>query len=70
LEAASMAEGIRECWGLPEWDLARSEFVLANLRFLAQLTPAERQEAHSTHGLLFTKMSLAQQQAFYSRRLP
>src|SRR5439155_11070175 len=33
LEAASMAEGVRERWGLSEWDLARSEFVLANLRF-------------------------------------
>jgi Putative zinc-finger len=70
LDGSSMAEGIRECWGLPEWDLARWWFVLANLRFLARLTPAQRQEAQSTSGLLFTKMSLAQQQAFYSRQLP
>jgi RNA polymerase sigma-70 factor (ECF subfamily) len=70
LNASGMAEGIKECWGLPEWDLARSEFVLATLRFLAQLTPAQRQEAQSSNGLLFTKMTPAQQQAFFSRQLP
>src|SRR5207247_9983962 len=70
LDASSMAEGVRELWGLPEWDLARSWFVLANLRFLAQLTPAQREEVQSTHGLLFTKMTLAQQQAFFNRQLP
>jgi RNA polymerase sigma-70 factor (ECF subfamily) len=70
LNASGMAEGIKECWGLPEWDLARSEFVLATLRFLAQLTPAQRQEVQSSHGLLFTKMTPAQQQAFFSRQLP
>jgi hypothetical protein len=24
LDAKEMAKGIRECWGLPEWDLVRS----------------------------------------------
>jgi len=70
LDAASMAEGVRECWGVPEWDLARDWFPLANLRFLAQLTPAQRLEAQSTSGLPFTKMTLAQQQAFFTRQLP
>jgi hypothetical protein len=70
LDAKEMAEGARECWGLPEWDLARSWFVLANLRFLARLTPEQRQEAQSVRGLLFTRMSLAQQQAFFTRQLP
>jgi RNA polymerase sigma-70 factor, ECF subfamily len=70
LQASSMAEGIREMWGLPEWDVARSWFVLDNLRFLAQLTPAQRQEVQSTSGLPFTKMTLAQQQAFFTRELP
>jgi hypothetical protein len=69
LNASSMAEGARECWGLKEWDLARDWVVLANLRVLAQLTSAQRQQAQSTNGLPFTKMSLAQQQAFFSRRL-
>jgi RNA polymerase sigma-70 factor (ECF subfamily) len=70
LDASGMAEGIKECWGLPEWDLARSEFVLATLRFLAQLTPVQRQEVQSTSGLLFTKMTPAQQHAFFARQLP
>ncbi len=70
LQGERMAEGIREIWGLPEWDMARNWFVLANLRFLALLTPAQRQEAHSTGGLPFMKMSLAQQQAFFTRELP
>jgi hypothetical protein len=65
-----MAEGVRECWGLPEWDLARSWFVRANLRFLARLTPAQRHEAQSVGGLPFTRMTLAQQQAFFNRQLP
>jgi hypothetical protein len=60
LYASSVAEGVRECWGLPEWDLARDWSVLPNLRFLARLTPAQRQETQGTSGLLFTKMSLAQ----------
>jgi RNA polymerase sigma-70 factor (ECF subfamily) len=70
LDASSVAEGVRECWGLPEWDLARWWFVRANLRFLAQLTPAHWEEAQSTAGLPFTKLSLAQQQAFFNRQLP
>jgi hypothetical protein len=70
LEASSMAEGIREWWGLPEWDLARDWAVLPHLRFLALLTPAQRQEIQSIRGLPFTKMTLAQQQAFFSRNLP
>jgi hypothetical protein len=67
LDASSMAEGARECWGLLEWDLVRDWAVLANLRFLAQLTPAQRQEARSDAGVLITKMSLSQQQAFLGR---
>jgi hypothetical protein len=69
LNASGMAEGARECWGLKEWDLARDWIVVANLRFLAQLTPTQRQEVQGTGGLLFSKMSLAQQQAFFNRRV-
>jgi hypothetical protein len=69
LNASSMAEGARECWGLKEWDLARDRVVVENLRFLAQLTSAQRQQAQSTSGLLLTKMTLAQQQAFFNRRV-
>jgi hypothetical protein len=64
LDAAEMAEGIRECFGLIEWDVARKEVTRPSLRFVAQLTPAQRVEAMSTEGLAFTRMSLAQQQRF------
>jgi Putative zinc-finger len=67
LKAEEMAEGARHCFGLAEWDLARNEWVLANLRFLAQLTPAQRQEAMTSAGLSFTRMTLAQQQEFIDR---
>jgi RNA polymerase sigma-70 factor, ECF subfamily len=65
LDADEMAEGARLCFGLAEWDLARwRPFQRPHLRFLAELTPAQRQEAMSATGLLFTRMSLAQQQRF------
>jgi hypothetical protein len=70
LNASSMAEGARECWGLAEWDLASDWVVRSNLRFLARLTPAQRQETQGPGGLLFTRMSLAQQQAFITPRPP
>jgi hypothetical protein len=64
LDAADMAEGARECWGLREWNLPRGRFQRSHLRFLAHLTPAQRQEAASVTGLPFTRMSLAQQQQY------
>jgi hypothetical protein len=66
LDAASMAEGARELWGLEEWDLARGGIPRRHLRFLAMFTPAQRQLANSPGGLAFTQMSLAQQQQFIS----
>jgi hypothetical protein len=67
LKGDEMAEGARVCCGLAEWDLARNQMVLANLRFLAQFTPAQRQEAMTTAGLPFTKMTLPEQQGFIDR---
>jgi hypothetical protein len=67
LKGEEMAEGARECWGLAEWDLARNHWVLDNLRFLAQLTPEQRQQAMTTAGLPMTRMTIAQQQAFLDR---
>jgi hypothetical protein len=64
LDAAEMAEGARECWGLDEWRLGCYRNMRPHLRFLAQLTPAQRQESTSAIGLPFTRMSLAQQQQF------
>jgi hypothetical protein len=58
--------GSRECFGLTEWGLTRSDFFRPHLRFLAQLTPAQRQEALSDTGLAFTRMTLDQQQRFIS----
>src|SRR5262249_23835882 len=42
----------------------RGDFQRPHLRYLAQLTPAQRQEATGPVGLAFTQMSLAQQQQF------
>lgn len=64
LDAAGMAEGASACWGLVEWRLPRETFLRRDLRFLAELTPAQRQEAMSPTGLPFTKLSLAQQQRY------
>ena len=68
LDATDMAEGARECWGLAEWNLSRGWFQRPHLRYLAQLTPAQRQQALSASGLAFTQMSPAQQQQFISLR--
>jgi hypothetical protein len=66
LDAAEMAEGAKECWGLAEWDLARNKNLRRHLRFLAGFSPAQRQRAMSSEGLTFTQMPLAQQQRFLS----
>jgi Putative zinc-finger len=69
LKGAEMAEGARLCYGLAEWDMARDQFVLSNLRFLAQLTLGQRQETMTTAGFPLTRMTLAQQQEFLDRAL-
>jgi hypothetical protein len=68
LDARDMAEGARDCWGLAEWDLSRGSGQRPHLRYLAQLTPAQRQAALTPAGLAFAQMSLAQQQQFISLR--
>jgi hypothetical protein len=69
LDAAEMAEGAEACWGLREWFLVRERELRPHLRFLAEFTPAQRQEAMSAAGLPFSKMSLGQQQGFLARVL-
>jgi hypothetical protein len=64
LDAASMAERARDCWGLAEWDLARHPWLRRHLRFMAGLSADQRREAQSATGLAFTKLTLAQQQQF------
>jgi hypothetical protein len=66
LGAAEMAEGARERFGLLEWDIARDHMMRVHLRFLAGFSPEERQEMLTAAGLLFTRMSLGQQQQFLS----
>src|SRR5262249_28220990 len=57
LDAAEMADGARDCFGLAEWDLARNGVKRRDLRFLATFTPEQRQVAMSAAGLPFTRMS-------------
>jgi len=64
LDAAEMAEGARQCWGLAEWGLAGNGILRPHLRYLAEFTPAQRDEAMSPAGLPLMKMSLVQQQGF------
>jgi RNA polymerase sigma factor (sigma-70 family) len=66
LDSAAMAEGARHCWGLREWDLGSNPGHRVHLRYLAGFTPEQRQAAMSGTGLVFTRMSLAQQQGFLS----
>jgi RNA polymerase sigma-70 factor, ECF subfamily len=66
LDAAEMAEGARELWGLAEWDLARGQMARPHLRYLASFAPERRQQAMSAAGLSFSQMTLAQQQQFLS----
>jgi RNA polymerase sigma-70 factor, ECF subfamily len=69
LGAESMAEGARLCCGLTEWDLARARHLRSHLRYLAGLSPTQRNEALSDRGLAFTRLSLPQQQQFIALAL-
>src|SRR5947209_5131987 len=62
LDSTFMAEGARELWGLEEWGIAHSHLPRPHLRYLATLTPAQRQAAQTAAGLPFSQLSLAQQQ--------
>jgi hypothetical protein len=67
LDSDVIAEGVRDCFGLAEWDLVRNRGLRPHLRYLAQLTPAQMSEAQSAAGLAFDRMSLAQQREFLAR---
>jgi hypothetical protein len=64
LDGAEMREGAVQCWGLKEWRLLGDGYLRTQVRYLAEFTPAQRQETMSAAGLPFTRMSLAQQQKF------
>jgi hypothetical protein len=67
LDGADMAEGAENCFGFTEWMLLRDGSFRSHVRYLAQFTPAQRQEMMTAAGLPFTRMSLAQQQGFIAR---
>src|SRR5262249_16009747 len=70
LNSPHVAGGAQNCFSLVEWGLARNTNGLRpHLRYLAQLTPSQRQQAQSAEGLPFAQMSLAQQQRFLSLAL-
>jgi hypothetical protein len=69
LDGQEMAEGARECFGLAEWQLARYAGMRPRLRFLARLSPAQREQTMSAAGLPFTRMTLPQQQQFMALAL-
>jgi hypothetical protein len=64
LDAAEMAEGVQVLFGLAEWNLAANRSLRPHWRFLAGLTPAQRQAAVSAPGLSFPRLSISQQQQF------
>src|SRR5262249_50889301 len=45
------------CYGLAEWDLARSRMLRPHWRFLAGLSPEQRQEAAGAAGLAVAKLA-------------
>jgi hypothetical protein len=67
LGGREMTEGAKERFGLAEWDAARHH--PPHLRFLAALTPAQRQAATSATGFPLAELSLAQQHQFLSQML-
>jgi RNA polymerase sigma-70 factor (ECF subfamily) len=66
LDAVEMAEGVKECFGILEWEVARKKQLRPHVRCLALLQPAQRERARRAAGLPFTDLTVAQQQAFAS----
>jgi hypothetical protein len=64
LDGNDMAEGAKIGYGLAEWDLVRAWPMRPHLRYLATLSPTQRQETLTPGGLPFTRMTLAQQQRY------
>lgn len=63
LNSRGMSSGARAVFGLTEWPIARN-LRRPDLRFLALLTPQQREVAATEEGLSFTQMSSPQQAAF------
>lgn len=69
LDAPGMADGAGTCWGLEEWDVARSRHLRPHLRYLASLSPARQRQAFRAAGLAFTDLTLPGQQAYITLAL-
>jgi hypothetical protein len=67
LDAAGTAEGALAQFGLVEWSLPRSRNLRSQLRFLTEFTPEQRRQAQTPQGLLFSRMTLAQQRGYLAR---
>jgi hypothetical protein len=67
LDAVGMAEGARACFGLNEWVLPRWKRIREQLRYLAEFTPDQRRQVQTPAGLLFSRMTLAQQRGYLAR---
>jgi hypothetical protein len=64
LDASEMAQGARVLYGLMEWEWPRRPSLRRYLQHLAQFTPAQRRQMQTPQGLLFSQMTLAQQQRY------
>jgi hypothetical protein len=67
LDASGMAEGARAQFGLREWVHLRRRAIREHLRFLSEFTPDQRRQAQTPAGLLFSRMTLAQQRGYLAR---
>jgi hypothetical protein len=67
LGSALVAEGIMYGWGLREWSYLAMPATRQDVRFLATLTPEQRQRALQPTRLPFKELTPAQQQAGWRR---
>jgi hypothetical protein len=63
LDGQWMAQGVRAIYGLPEWEIVRPRNLRKHWRFLAALSPAQRQSALDKAGLNLSQITPSQQQA-------
>lgn len=64
LDGEEMARGVRELYGIAEWDTLRATNMRQGWRFLAALPKNLRAAALSEKGLAFEQLPLGQQQQF------
>lgn len=66
LDAYTMGDGARECFGLREWYLASSVYMRPHWRFLAALPSGLRNDALQEKGLPLTRLTVAQQSRWFA----